>query len=217
MSLAIRLRFTLRQGRFTLVVDEDVDAGVLVLYGPSGAGKTSLLEAIAGWRQPQSGAIAIGDRILYASASGVDVPVRLRRVGYVPQEALLFPHLTVRGNVAYGAAGDRIDRVSEILEIADLMDRPVAGLSGGERQRVALARALAASPALLLLDEPLAAVDTVRRRRILTYIRRIRDELGVPMIYVTHQAAEARAVADRVLLLEDGRVTARGTIDLLPG
>jgi molybdate transport system ATP-binding protein len=217
MSLAIRLNFTLRQGRFTLVVDEDVDAGVLALYGPSGAGKTSLLEAIAGWRQPQSGVIAVGERILYASASGVNVPVRLRRVGYVPQEALLFPHLTVRGNVAYGAAGDGVDRVSEILEIADLLERPVAGLSGGERQRVALARALAASPALLLLDEPLAAVDTVRRRRILTYIRRIRDELGVPMIYVTHQAAEARAVADRVLLVEEGRVTARGTIDLLPG
>jgi len=219
MSIPIRLQFTLRQGDFELTVNETLEARVLALYGPSGAGKTSLLESIAGWREPQSGEIEIDGRLLYASTRRIDVPVRRRRVGYVPQDGLLFPHLTVRRNILYGAPAHHaasIERVSGILEIADLNDRPVAGLSGGERQRVALARALMASPSLLLMDEPLAAVDVARRQRILPYVQRVRDELDVPMIYVTHQASEARAIADCVLMLDEGRVTGRGTVDLLP-
>lgn len=219
MSIPIRLQFTLRQGSFELAINETIEAQVLALYGPSGAGKTSLLEAIAGWREPQSGAIEVGGRVLFASDQGLRVPVRQRRIGYVPQDALLFPHLTVRRNISYGAPpheAGTVDRVSAILEISELADRPVGSLSGGERQRVALARALVTSPALLLMDEPLAAVDVARRQRILPYVRRVRNELNVPMIYVTHQASEARAVADHVLMLDEGRVVGRGTVDLLP-
>jgi molybdate transport system ATP-binding protein len=221
MSLSVRLQLTLRQGEFTLTVDEAFEARVLALYGPSGAGKTSLLEAIAGWREPQAGEIAVGGRLLYASARGINVPVARRGVGYVPQDGLLFPHLTVRGNVAYGlpttgARPDAVDRVSAILDLGELVERPVSTLSGGERQRVALARALVASPAILLLDEPLGGVDAARRQRILPYVSRVRDELNVPMIYVTHQAHEARAVADQVLMLDEGRVVNRGSVDLLP-
>ena len=219
MSIPIRLQFTLRQGNFELAVNENVETQVLALYGPSGAGKTSLLEAIAGWREPQSGEIEVGGRVLFASGRRIRVPIGHRRIGYVPQDVLLFPHLTVRRNISYGAPpheSGTIDRVSAILEITDLADRPVSALSGGERQRVALARALVTTPALLLMDEPLAAVDVARRQRILPYVRRVRDELNVPMIYVTHQAGEARAIADHVLMLDEGRVVGRGTVDLLP-
>ena len=221
----IRLQFSLREGEFELRVDETIEAQVLALYGPSGAGKTTLLEVIAGWRSPQVGEIAIDGRLFYAASNTatrrVNVPICDRRVGYVPQDGLLWPHLSVRRNVLYGAAAHGPDApsgladVAETLEIAHLLERPVTGLSGGERQRVALARALVRSPMLLLLDEPLAAVDAARRERILPYLRRVRDELDVPMIYVTHQAAEVRAIADQVLVLDEGRVTARGSVDLL--
>jgi molybdate transport system ATP-binding protein len=219
MSIPIRLHFTLRQGSFELALNEQLDTQVLALYGPSGAGKTSLLEAIAGWREPQSGEIEVGGCVLFATVPRVHVPLRRRRIGYVPQDVLLFPHLTARRNISYGAPTHdlrTVDRVMAILEIADLIDRPVSSLSGGERQRVALARALVTAPALLLMDEPLAAVDVARRQRILPYLRRIRDELNVPMIYVTHQADEARTIADHVLMLDQGRVVGRGSVDLLP-
>jgi len=206
------LQFELAQGGFVLAVDLRVDGRVVALVGPSGSGKTTVLEAIAGLRTPRAGRIAIGDRVLFSSADGIDLPARARHVGYVPQDGMLFPHMNVRHNVLYGAPrqrgveGPSLDRVLAMLEIAPLVDRPVAGLSGGERQRVAVARALMSAPSLLLLDEPLAAVDVPLRRRIVPSLERVRDELQVPMLYVTHDREEADALADWTIALDAGTV-----------
>jgi molybdate transport system ATP-binding protein len=220
--MRIVLEFSLTQGEFELDLHARADAQTLALFGPSGSGKTSVLEAIAGLRHPGAGEISVGDRVLFSSARRIDVPPRHRGVGYVPQDVLLFPHLNVRHNITYGMrehGGDRgpatLERVLEILEIGPLVDRRIGGLSGGERQRVALARALMASPSLLLLDEPLAALDAALRRRVLPYLLRVRDELRIPMIYVTHAAEEARALADHVIMLDRGRVAASGPVALL--
>lgn len=213
MRTHLRLEFTISQGDFTLELCERVEAQVLALFGPSGSGKTTTLETIAGLRRPSSGVIEIGGRLLYSSADGVDIPPRRRGIGYVPQEAVLFPHMDVRGNVLYGSGrgnGVALAKVLEILEIEDLIGRDVASLSGGERQRVALARALMSSPSLLLLDEPLAAVDRSLRRRIVPCLDRIRVELQVPMIYVSHDAGELREMADHVVVLDRGRVATSG-------
>ena len=206
----IALAFTLTQGSFTLSIDERLTGRITALFGPSGAGKTTTLDAIAGLRTPASGTIRIGDRVVFASATRVNVPPYDRHVGYVPQDVALFPHMNVRRNVLFGRRpGQRLElqTVVSMLEIADLLEREVRELSGGERQRVALARALMSSPELLLLDEPLAAVDLERRRRILPYVERVRDELGVPVIYVTHDAEDVRRFADAVIVLDAGRVT----------
>jgi molybdate transport system ATP-binding protein len=201
----IDIAFDIRveQGDFVLEVAERSRVEVLGLFGPSGAGKTTLLEAIAGIRTPVRGEIVIGGVTLFSSLRGIDVPPRQRRIGYVPQEGLLFPHMSVRSNLLFGATSSRLElvTVAEMLEIAPLLDRPTQGLSGGERQRVALGRALMTHPALLLMDEPLAAVDRQRRERILPYVLRIRRELHVPLIYVTHDRGELEQVADRVLML----------------
>lgn len=216
IDLAFEIR--LEQGSFILNVADRSRVEVLGLFGPSGAGKTSLLEAIAGLRRPSSGEIIVGADTLFSSAQTIDVPARFRRIGYVPQDALLFPHLNVRGNVMFGANRSRnadrtlqIESVAEMLEIAPLLVRRVSDLSGGERQRVALARALMTHPALLLLDEPLAAVDRARRERILPYLLRIRRELHVPLVYVTHDASELAEIADRALVIDDGRVLRAGS------
>jgi len=206
------LDFSLRQGAFSLDVSESSDARALALFGPSGSGKTTIVEAIAGLRRPSRGVIAIAGRVLFARDRHLDVPARDRRVGYVPQDVLLFPHLDVRRNVMYGAARGRadIEHLIELLELHDLMTRRVTSLSGGERQRVALARALMSAPDVLLLDEPMAAVDLPRRRRILDALLRIRDELKVPLVYVAHSTEEVGRIADRVLVLDNGRVAAAG-------
>jgi molybdate transport system ATP-binding protein len=210
----IDLSFDVRvgDGEFTLEVADRSRVEVLGLFGPSGAGKTTLLETIAGLRRPVAGEIVVAGVTLFSSRRAIDVPPRERRVGYVPQDGLLFPHLTVRGNVLFGARKGPapLDAVAEMLEIAPLLSRRVHGLSGGERQRVALARALMTSPTLLLLDEPLAAVDRARRERILPYLLRIRRELHVPLVYVTHDAAELSQIADRVVLIDAGRLVAAG-------
>ncbi len=208
------LDFSLTQGRFALELHERFDAGVAALVGPSGAGKTTVLDTIAGLRRPGAGEIRIGRHLLFSSAARVDVAPRHRRVGYVPQDVALFPHLNVRRNILYGAARGGslpLDLVVSILEIEGLLLRRVDGLSGGERQRVAVARALLSGPDLLLLDEPLAAVDVELRRRIIPYLKRVRDELAVPMLYVSHAEEEVRQLADRVLRLEGGRVVGRET------
>lgn len=215
----IALAFTLTQGSFTLSIDERLTGRITALFGPSGAGKTTILDAIAGLRTPASGTIRIGERVLFSSDAHVNVPPYDRHVGYVPQDVALFPHMDVRRNVLYGRRpGQRLEleTVVSMLEIAGLLDREVRELSGGERQRVALARALMSSPELLLLDEPLAAVDLERRRRILPYVERVRDELGVPVIYVTHDAEDVRRFADAVIVLEAGRVV-RGIDDRRSG
>jgi len=214
VPLAITLEFVLRQGDFRLEMSERVEALVLALFGASGSGKTTVLETVAGLRRPNEGRIEINGRLLFSSRDNVNLAPRSRRVGYVPQDSVLFPHMDVRRNILYGAErGNGIDlaRVLEILEIEALLARPVASLSGGERQRVALARALMSSPHLLLLDEPLAAVDVELRRRIVPSLCRVRDELRVPMIYVSHDAGEIRAIADRVIVLDRGAVKASGT------
>ena len=209
----ILLDFTLSQADFSLEVHERLTGSITALFGPSGAGKTTTLEAIAGLRRPAAGTIAVGDRVLFSSARGNDVPVHQRHVGYVAQDVALFPHLSVRRNVLYGRRpGQRLElaTVATMLEIEPLLDRDVRQLSGGERQRVALARALMSSADVLLLDEPLAAVDLELRRRILPYLERVRDELRVPIIYVTHSREEVHALADFVVVLEAGRVARSG-------
>jgi molybdate transport system ATP-binding protein len=205
----IEIDARLVQGGFTLDVSTRAEARAIALIGPSGSGKTTLLEAIAGLRTPDRGRIVVGGHVLFSAADRIDLPPRLRRVGYVPQDGALFPHMDVRRNVLYGAHGGRalpMDRIASMLEIAPLLGRHVRDLSGGERQRVALARALMSGPDLLLMDEPLASIDPALRRRILPYLRRVRDELGVPLIYVSHNAEEVEAVADRVIALEQGHV-----------
>ena len=216
--IALTLDITMRQQSFLLQVRESASVEVLGLFGPSGSGKTSLLEAIAGIRTPDQGEIRVGDRVLFSSAAGIDVPARERHIGYVPQDALLFPNMNVRGNIAYGARGAQgaqgaqgahsadYDGLVQMLDLSHLVERRVGNLSGGEKQRVAIARALITNPAILLLDEPLAGVDRDRRDRILPYVLRIRKELHVPLIYVTHDEDEISAIADRLLRLENGRV-----------
>jgi len=200
--IALTIDVTLRQQSFELNVRESASVEVLGLFGPSGSGKTTLLEAIAGIRTPDAGEIRVGDRTLFSSAAGVNLPARDRHIGYVPQDALLFPNLSVIANVRYGArAGADFTALVDILELGPLLERGVRHLSGGEKQRVAIARALMTRPSILLLDEPLAAVDRERRDRILPYVLRIRRELHVPLIYVTHDEAELSAIADRVLRL----------------
>jgi len=205
--------FTLEQGEVTLAFKVHVVARALDLLAPSGSGKTSALQAVAGLRTPSHGRIAVNGRVLVDTDVHVNVPVRHRHTGYVPQDILLFPHLNVRDNVAYGRrAGNRpdLDVLVDLLEIGPLMNRRVASLSGGERQRVAMARALYSGPDVLLLDEPLAAVDLPRRRRIVEALLGIRDQLGVPLIYVTHLPEEALTVADWAVLIDSGRILAEG-------
>ena len=204
----ITLAFTLRQGDFELRLDEQLASGITAIFGPSGSGKTTTLDAIAGLRVPADGAIAIHERVLFDSRRRINLPPHERHVGYVPQDVALFPHMNVRRNVLYGRRPRQklsLDSVVSMLEVGGLLDRRVPDLSGGERQRVALARALMSAPELLLLDEPLAAVDVERRRRILPYLLRVRDELKIPVIYVSHDRAEVDQLADRVIVLEDGR------------
>jgi molybdate transport system ATP-binding protein len=198
------------QGTFVLTAAIRIDARTAALFGPSGAGKTTILDAIAGLRRPRRGSIAIGGRVLFSSSAGINLPPQHRQVGYVPQDVALFPHMDVRQNVLYGrhpGVSPELDRVVGMLEIDRLLARRVTDLSGGERQRAAVARALMSGPSLLLLDEPLAAVDVPLRRRILPYLQRVRDELRIPIVYVSHDREEVAELADVVVLIEGGKVT----------
>lgn len=205
-------------GDFLLDVDATFDARVTCIFGPSGAGKTTLLDAVAGLREAASGEIVIDGTYLFSSARKINLSPQERFIGYVPQEGALFPHLSVRKNILFGAGrkpseaarGISLDHVAGLLEIAHLLDRPVRGLSGGESQRVALARALLSRPRLLLLDEPLASIDIGLKERIIPYLRRVREEFGLPMIYVSHDPVEVLSLADWVLMIKEGRLVARG-------
>jgi len=204
----LRLDIELRRGAFARHVQVESDARVVALVGPSGAGKTTVLNAIAGLVTPRSGHIEVDDRCLFDSARRIDVPAHRRRVGYVFQEARLFPHLDVRRNLRYGRHGGRaaerfgFDAVVALLGIGHLLDRHPRNLSGGEAQRVAIGRALLSQPALLLFDEPLSALDQARREELIPYLQRVRDEIRLPMIYVSHHPDEVRRIADDVRTLD---------------
>ncbi|HEX9984860.1 MAG TPA: ATP-binding cassette domain-containing protein [Thermoanaerobaculia bacterium] len=202
-------RIALPLAHFELDVTAELTARATAITGPSGAGKTSLLELIAGLRQPTRGSISIHDRPVFDRERRIDVPARSRRVGYVPQDDALFPHLSVRRNIVYSGASAAYDDVVSVLEIGHVLDRGVQHLSGGERKRVALARALLSRPAVLLLDEPLAGVDPELRRRVLDYLVRVRDEFPIPIVYVTHDPEEAAHICDEAVVLERGRVVGR--------
>jgi len=208
-SVPLALRMALRQGGFSLDVAWEGRCRLLGLFGPSGSGKTTLLEVAAGLRRPQTARISVGDAVLRDTSAGIDVPIRERGIGYVPQDSALFPHLGVRGNITYGAArgnGVPLQPILAMLSIEPLIDREVADLSGGERQRVALARAMASSPRLLLLDEPLSAVDVSLRRRILESLGDWVTMARVPTLHVSHDAGDLQVATDHVLILREGRL-----------
>lgn len=202
---------------FTLDIDVTCGPGITAIFGPSGSGKTTALNCVAGLARPSSGRIALSGKLLYSSADGVNLPPERRRIGYVFQDGALFPHLTARENVLYGyrvtpAALRRFDpdRLIDLLGIGHVADRRPASLSGGERQRVGIARALATSPSLLLLDEPLAGLDIRIGGVVLSYLRAVRAELAIPMLYVSHDVTSVMALADDAIVLTGGRVTGQG-------
>jgi molybdate transport system ATP-binding protein len=211
-----------RLGEFFLSARFQTVNGVTAVYGPSGAGKTTLVNMISGLVAPDHGRIAIDDTVLFDSAAPINLPPHARHIGYVFQEGRLFPHLSVKHNLDYGRRMLRLppdpaqmQRIVGLLDIGHLLDRRPGKLSGGERQRIAIGRALLMRPRLLLLDEPLASLDITRKREILPYLERLRDEVGVPMVYVSHQAAELRRIATAVVRLAGGRVVASGGTELL--
>jgi molybdate transport system ATP-binding protein len=215
MKLILK-KIVLPLAEFPLEIDVELDGQVTAIFGPSGAGKTSLLDLIAGLRSPKSAFIALDDFVLADAARRITVPPRARRIGYVPQDLALFPHLTARKNILYGyraASGDgspfSFDHIVDVLEIESLCGRRVTELSGGERQRVALARALLTSPKLLLLDEPLASLDDALKAKIVPYLARVREEFRVPMLYVTHDEREVLTLCDEVLEMSRGRIVRR--------
>lgn len=213
VGLQVRLRLPLAD--FELELDFCSQARCLGVFGPSGCGKTSLLEAIVGWRRGARGRIALGERVWLDSAAGVDAATSRRGIGYVPQDALLFPHWTVAKNLLAGAprAGQaELSRTLRALGLEALSERRPDTLSGGERQRVALGRALLAEPALLLLDEPLGGVDVELRRRILPWLARVRDLTSAPIVFVSHDPTEVQVLCDEVIALDQGRVRAHGDV-----
>lgn len=223
MTLSVHVRH--RLGDFRLDAGFEAEGGVTALFGRSGSGKTSLVRAIAGLIRPDEGRIALNGDVLFDGKHGIFVPKHRRRFGIVFQEARLFPHLSVRGNLAYGrwfaprgAVTEQLDHVVELLGIGHLLERRPANLSGGERQRVAIGRALLAAPRLLLMDEPLAALDEERKAEILPYLERMRDETKVPIVYVSHAVHEVARLADRVVMMREGKVETVGPIsDVLSG
>jgi molybdate transport system ATP-binding protein len=228
VSLAVDVAH--RLGDFRLETAFRSDGQLTALFGRSGAGKTSLVNIIAGLIRPDSGRVVVDGEPLVDSERRIFTPRHRRRLGYVFQEGRLFPHLTVRQNLLYGqwftARGERygsLDQVVELLGIGQLLDRPPTRLSGGEKQRVAIGRALLASPRLLLMDEPLASLDEPRKAEILPYIERLRDESGIPIVYVSHSVPEVARLATTLVVLSDGKVAAvgptaavMGRVDLFP-
>jgi molybdate transport system ATP-binding protein len=218
----LRVDVTKQLGEFSLEAAFESQGRVTGLFGASGAGKTSLINMIAGLLRPDRGIVTLDDETLDDTSKGIHVPPHRRRIGYVFQDARLFPHLDVRQNLDYGRRmnGLAVDpaqhaRITDLLEIGHLLDRRPGKLSGGERQRVALGRALLSKPRLLLLDEPLGSLDEERKADILPYLVRLRDEANVPMVYVSHDADEMRQLATQVVMLRRGRVVAFGGTEVL--
>jgi molybdate transport system ATP-binding protein len=220
MKLALKgVRLPL--GRFTLELDLELDGQIIAIFGPSGAGKTSTLDLIAGLRRPRAAHIALDGVVLEDTAQGRRLAPQERGIGYVPQDGALFPHLSVMGNLGYGsrrANGSALfstEHVTKVLEIEPLLSGGIGKLSGGEKQRVALARALLSQPRLLLLDEPLASLDEKLKKRGLDLLRRIHADFAIPMLYVSHSPEEIAAICDQVICLADGRVTECGGVGIL--
>ncbi len=221
MTLSVSLSH--RQGDFALAVAFEAETpGVVALFGPSGAGKSTVVRAVAGLVRPASGRIAVDGTVFHDSTDGVFLPPERRRVGLVFQDARLFPHMSVETNLRYGLrrapAGERrigFDPVVDMLGIRPLLARRPHTLSGGERQRVAVGRALLAQPRLLLMDEPLASLDAARKAEVLPFLERLRDEIRLPILYVSHDWGEVARLADTLVLLEGGRARAAGPISAL--
>jgi len=213
-----------RLAAFELDIHFRTGRGLTALFGRSGAGKTSVVNAIAGLIRPERGRIVVDGSVLIDTERGIRAPAHRRRVGYVFQEGRLFPHLTVRQNLLFGrwfardsAPASCLDDVVDLLGIAPLLERRPGRLSGGEKQRVAIGRALLASPRLLLMDEPLAALDAGRKDEILPYLERLRDQASVPIVYVSHSVAEVTRLANTIVLISDGRVRAVGPVQEVMG
>jgi molybdate transport system ATP-binding protein len=220
----LRVDIAKKLGDFALEASFTSEGRVTGLFGASGAGKTSLINIIAGLLKPDRGVVTLDGETLDDTAAGVHVPPYRRRIGYVFQDARLFPHLDVRQNLDYGRRMNGFvedpaqrQRVVDLLDIGALLKRRPGQLSGGERQRVAFGRALLSKPRLLLLDEPLGALDEGRKLEILPYLVRLRDEAGIPMVYVSHDAAELRQLATQIVMLKGGHVTAFGGVKVLTG
>jgi molybdate transport system ATP-binding protein len=222
MSLRLQ-NIRLPLGDFALEIDLTFDQPIAGVFGPSGAGKTSLLDLIAGLRRPVSGTVQIDNQTLFEARARLNLPPRLRRIGYVPQDLALFPHLNVRANLVYGyrpaISGEELStlkHVAGVMEITHLFERNIATLSGGEQQRVAFARAILSTPRLLLLDEPMSSLDARLKERLIPFLLRIRDEFRIPLVYVTHDSRELSALCDEVIVLERGQLIARGApLDVL--
>lgn len=215
MSLVLHIRHKL--GSFSVEAAFSCDRGVTALFGSSGSGKTSLINIIAGLLKPDAGRLLFNGDALIDTDRRVFVPPHKRRFGYVFQEARLFPHLSVRRNLTYGRWFGSVkesqadfDRIVDLLGVAPLLGRSPSNLSGGEKQRIAIGRALLSNPRLLLMDEPLAALDADRKAEILPYLERIRDETDIPIVYVSHSVSEVARLANKVIILENGRVSASG-------
>ncbi|MBB3594658.1 molybdate transport system ATP-binding protein [Rhizobium sp. BK529] len=215
MTLIVEARH--RLGAFSLDAAFTSERGVTALFGRSGSGKTSLIRIIAGLTRPAEGRVLLDGETLTDTAKGIFVPRHHRRFGYVFQEARLFPHLSVRTNLFYGrwfapksVHTENFDRVVDLLDIGELLARSPSKLSGGEKQRVAIGRALLSSPRLLLMDEPLAALDEIRKAEILPYLERLRDDMDIPIVYVSHSIAEVARLANQVVVMRDGKVEAAG-------
>ncbi|MDE0945035.1 MAG: molybdenum ABC transporter ATP-binding protein [Alphaproteobacteria bacterium] len=216
----LELDVTAQLGDFTIKAAFSADAGITALFGPSGAGKTSLINMLAGLERPQRGRIVVQDTVLFDSAQGINLPPERRRLGYVFQESRLFPHMTVADNLSYGErlvplGTARVDRddVIDVLALAPLLQRRPKTLSGGERQRVAIGRALLAAPRLLLMDEPLANLDAPRRAEILPFIEKLRRRFDLSIVYVSHNMDEIVRLADQLVVMADGAVVAQGPVD----
>ncbi len=213
----LELNFTQTLGTHTLRLNESLPAnGITAIFGVSGAGKTSLINAISGLTRPEEGQIVLNQRVLYDAQKKICLPPEKRRVGYVFQDARLFPHYKVLGNLRYGMAksmAGQFDKLVALLGIEPLLNRLPGGLSGGEKQRVAIGRALLTAPELLLLDEPLASLDIPRKRELLPYLQRLAKEINIPMLYVSHSLDEILHLADKVMVLESGEVKAFGNLE----
>lgn len=213
----LELNFSQTLGNHCLTINETLPAnGITAIFGVSGAGKTSLINAISGLTRPQKGRIVLNGRVLNDAEKDICLTPEKRRVGYVFQDARLFPHYKVRGNLRYGMSKsmvDQFDKLVALLGIEPLLDRLPGSLSGGEKQRVAIGRALLTAPELLLLDEPLASLDIPRKRELLPYLQRLTREINIPMLYVSHSLDEILHLADRVMVLENGQVKAFGALE----